>query len=403
MSGTEVVHFLKAIDKETLKSTVVAVSNLPPNVRDLEEIMRPTIIAWLNSPKDKRGVYGGVPENVPEDEPQTAYNLLRWLGHCSGTKNGLLRKLFWAICASDNTLVAKGHGQQEFLDLFGIKNDRVYKRLVSSVVVGQRTGFNPTTLSDTSPVNAPFQVEQHSGVEFDELEPNSDLFTELIAKYPSQAPTNHNLPWIVSANSSEILIAKGRGQQEFLDLFGIKDKRVYKRLVSSVVVGQRTGFNPTTLSDTSPVNAPFQVEQHSGVEFDELEPNSDLFTELTNENNLCYSHHQSSLPTKCIGEYDVVIPKTPDGLLLNVGEVKGKDGCIAFFGYRQFPNGSKGPAELKNLIRYGDIIIAVNGHSIVRSKWKDSLAKLKQSASFAFLRLIPPECIENGHTSCGKY
>ena len=73
MSGTEVVHFLKAIDKETLKSTVVAVSNLPPNVRDLEEIMRPTIIAWLNSPKDKRGVYGGVPENVPEDEPQTAF------------------------------------------------------------------------------------------------------------------------------------------------------------------------------------------------------------------------------------------------------------------------------------------------------------------------------------------
>ena len=81
MSGTD----------EILKSIVVEKSNLPPDVRDLEEIMRPSIIAWLNSFKDKRGVYGGVPENVPAGEPQTAYNLLRWLGHCGGTKNGILR------------------------------------------------------------------------------------------------------------------------------------------------------------------------------------------------------------------------------------------------------------------------------------------------------------------------
>ena len=55
MSSTDVAQLLKAIDKETLKSTVVAESDLPPDVRDLEEIMRPTIIAWLNSFKDKRG------------------------------------------------------------------------------------------------------------------------------------------------------------------------------------------------------------------------------------------------------------------------------------------------------------------------------------------------------------
>ena len=32
MTGTDVVHLLKAIDKETLKSTVVEKSNLPPDV-----------------------------------------------------------------------------------------------------------------------------------------------------------------------------------------------------------------------------------------------------------------------------------------------------------------------------------------------------------------------------------
>jgi hypothetical protein len=85
-----------------------------------------------------------------------------------------VRKLFWAICASDNTLVAKGRGQQEFLDLFGIKNTHVYRRLVLSVDGGQRTGFNPSTPTDTSPVDAPFQVKRHTGDKFDELEPDSD-------------------------------------------------------------------------------------------------------------------------------------------------------------------------------------------------------------------------------------
>jgi hypothetical protein len=32
------------------------------------------------------------------------------------------------------------------------------------------------------------------------------------------------------------------------------------------------------------------------------------------------------LPAKSIGEYDVVIPKTSHGLLLNVAEVKDKEG-----------------------------------------------------------------------------
>jgi len=181
MSSTDVAQLLKAIDKETLKSTVVAESDLPPDVRDLEEIMRPTIIAWLNSFKDKRGVYGGVPENVPAGEPQTAYNLLRWLGHCGGNKNGILRKLYWAIFASNDTLVAKGHGMQEFLDLFGITSCGTYQRLVSSVEVGQKTKFNPSSPTDTSPMDAPFLVERLSGVEFDELEqPDSDLFTKLL-------------------------------------------------------------------------------------------------------------------------------------------------------------------------------------------------------------------------------
>jgi hypothetical protein len=72
-------------------------------------------------------------------------------------------------------------------------------------------------------------------------------------------------------------------------------------------------------------NLLFQILKSLYVCTNELEPDSNLLTELTNENNFCYRHHQSLLPTKSIREYDVVIPMTPHGLLLNVAEVKDKE------------------------------------------------------------------------------
>ena len=165
-----------------------------------------------------------------------------------------------------------------------------------------------------SRANAPFLVERHSGDEFDKLEPDSKS-----TRHPDK------VPWIVIDNSSgscSTLVAKG------LNLFGIQDNN--QRLVSILEVGQRTIFNPSSPTDKSPTDAPFLVERHSGDRFDELEqPDLDLF-----ENNLCYRYHQSLLPTKSIGEYDVVIPMTPHGLLINVAKVK--KGGIAFLGYRQF-------------------------------------------------------------------
>ena len=182
--------------------------------------------------------------------------------------------------------MAKGRGQQEFFDLFGTRNTRMYQRLVSNIDVGQRKKFNPSSPTDTSPMDAPFLVERHSGVGFDELVPNSDLFTTLIAEYPSISYLKH---WIVIDNSSgsrSTLVAKGRGRQAFFNLFGIKNCEKYCRLVSSVEVGQKTKFNPSTptYEYTSPADAPFLVERLSIVEFDELEqPDSDLFTTLIAE------------------------------------------------------------------------------------------------------------------------
>lgn len=69
------------------------------------------------------------------------------------------------------------------------------------------------------------------------------------------------------------------------------------------------------------------------------------------------------MPPLLVGEYDAVVPITKFGLLMNVGEI---NGSVAFLGYRSFPDGTKGPAEVQKLIRnVGDKIISVDGVSTV--------------------------------------
>ena len=75
------------------------------------------------------------------------------------------------------------------------------------------------------------------------------------------------------------------------------------------------------------------------------------------------STHPPKMPPLLVGEYDAVVPITSHGLLMNVGEI---NGSVAFLGYRSFPDGKKGPAEIQNLIRnVGDKIISVGGVSTV--------------------------------------
>jgi len=58
-------------------------------------------------------------------------------------------------------------------------------------------------------------------------------------------------------------------------------------------------------------------------------------------------------------EYDAAIPTTSRGLMIRVGDL---NGSAVFLEYRRFPDGSKGPAEINNLVRNaGDEIVAVNG------------------------------------------
>lgn len=97
----------------------------------------------------------------------------------------------------------------------------------------------------------------------------------------------------------------------------------------------------------------------------------------------------------------LVVTVTPMGLMLNVGEASGG---VAFLGYRQFQDGSKGPAEMNNLIRQkGDVIIAVNGQSTVGRSFKEVIPKLRESPVFSFMRLVHADYeVDGGFTSsCG--
>ena len=96
----------------------------------------------------------------------------------------------------------------------------------------------------------------------------------------------------------------------------------------------------------------------------------------------------SSLPPLLTGEYDAIIPITSKGLMMNVGEIHGS---VAFLGYRSFPDGTKGPAELSNLIRnIGDKIIAVDGVSTINKSFKQVILLLRESGKnkFAFMRFL---------------
>lgn len=97
---------------------------------------------------------------------------------------------------------------------------------------------------------------------------------------------------------------------------------------------------------------------------------------------------KKNLPPLMAGEYDVVVPITSKGLLMNVGEVHGS---VSFLGYRTFPDGSKGPAEKSKLIRnVGDKIIAVDGNSTAGLSFKEVIALLRESGKnqFSFMRFL---------------
>jgi hypothetical protein len=123
---------------------------------------------------------------------------------------------------------------------------------------------------------------------------------------------------------------------------------------------------------------------------------------VNNDRDLGFCHHQSSLPPLLNGEYDVTLPVTSSGLLLQVGQtpVTRQLGGVALFGYRRFPDGSKGPSEERQLLRkQGDIIIAVNGRSTVKKSYEDVLTILRESKMFAYIRFVQPECIAELHTT----
>jgi hypothetical protein len=100
------------------------------------------------------------------------------------------------------------------------------------------------------------------------------------------------------------------------------------------------------------------TQQDEGVDSKSMDPTHAHF-----DIQLFIHRNFPHLPAPFVDEYDAILPVTSKGLLFNVGEIHE---AVAFLGYRQFPDGTKGPAEVANLIKsIGDKIIAVNGVSAV--------------------------------------
>ena len=110
------------------------------------------------------------------------------------------------------------------------------------------------------------------------------------------------------------------------------------------------------------------------------------------------------LPPPLSGEYDTIIPITAKGLMMNVGEIQG---AVAFLGYRQLPDGRKGPAELGNVVRsFGDKIIAVDGVSTVGKTFHEVINLLRESGKnkYVYMRFLEARfsACDNNLSSAGS-
>jgi hypothetical protein len=92
--------------------------------------------------------------------------------------------------------------------------------------------------------------------------------------------------------------------------------------------------------------------------------------------------------------YIAVIPVTPFGLLLNIGRSPG--GYFTFIKYIPKPDGTKGPAELSNLIHaVGDNVIAVDGTIITGKDLEQAEAMMSKkcaSQKSVVLRILEGNC-----------
>lgn len=109
------------------------------------------------------------------------------------------------------------------------------------------------------------------------------------------------------------------------------------------------------------------------------------------------------IPPPLTGEYDAIIPITGKGLMMNVGEIHGS---VAFLGYRQLPDGSKGPAEIAKIVRnVGDKIVAVDGVSTFGKSFKEVIDMLKETGKnrYAFMRFLENRysMVDTGISSVG--
>jgi len=112
--------------------------------------------------------------------------------------------------------------------------------------------------------------------------------------------------------------------------------------------------------ECGPISKGFRESRSNDVTVKETEEDENVEGK---DDKLFMRQNFPHLPPPFVGEYDAIVPVTSKGLLLNVGEVHK---AVAFLGYRQFPDGSKGPAEIANLVKsVGDKIIAVDGVSAV--------------------------------------
>jgi hypothetical protein len=86
------------------------------------------------------------------------------------------------------------------------------------------------------------------------------------------------------------------------------------------------------------------------------------------------------------GEYDVTFYRPPgDTLSLNIGNYRGR---LVVMGFRTREDGGRGALERSSRVSENDVLVAINGESMLREPFQKVMDKLQAASHYVTLRFV---------------
>ena len=214
---------------------------------------------------------------------------------------------------------------------------------------------------------------------------------------PKPASTTQNVPAAVFnakpfskiiSRPDRLVISKKR------NAYAIEDSSAKKNLVVAPAKKPSYIFTMPTLQDAEKLQESQQIRENS------VSTSSKSITDICSKDALEMAevaNRVCALPDRSPGMYDICIPTSKEGLLVNLGHMKEDPGTLVFIGYRRLSDGTFGPAESLNLFRrLLDRVLAIDGVILKDKLQEETMGMLQKSVAkpMVFFRVMDSGAFE---------